>query len=229
VCGDRCARVARPSVIAGAIVDDLAGDLAIAAMPGAIVATAIVDDLARDLATAAMSGTARLTRSARRERAMQPTQADVIAQLEDALESAFPPVTIDRAMIDEPTALWHVYDDYTDLAAFEGKTWRELEPELLYRHPMLLVFAGDDLWRTTLPGYLWYLLHERTLFNALPFQVASQLTRKDDPDSHPRFDRRIAPLSPEQRATIRDVLAFLATVSPLEEAMSRAITTWNNL
>jgi hypothetical protein len=160
---------------------------------------------------------------------MQPIQADVLAQLEGALASAFPPLMIDRAMIDEPTALWHVYDDYADLVAFESKTWRELEPELLYRHPMLLVFAGDALWRTTLPGYLWYLLHERTLFNALPFQVASQLTRKDDPDSHPRFDRRIAPLSPEQRVTIRDVLAFLATVSPLEEAMSRAITTWNNL
>jgi hypothetical protein len=118
-----------------------------------------------------------------------------------------------------------VYDDYAERAAFEGKTWRELAPELLYKHPMLLVFAGDTLWHATLPGYL---LHERTLFNALPFQVASQLTRKDDPDSHPRFDRRIALLSPEQRATIRDALTFLATVSPLEEVMSRALATWNN-
>ena len=153
----------------------------------------------------------------------------MIEKLEDALTSAFPLVTIDRAMIDEPTALWHVYDDYPDLALFEGKTWRELAPDLLYKHPMLLVFAGDALWCATLPGYLWYLLHERTQFNALPFQVASQLTRKDDPDSHPRFDRRIALLSPAQRVTIRDVLAFLATVSPLEEVMSRALITWNNL
>jgi hypothetical protein len=91
---------------------------------------------------------------------------------------------IDRAIIDEPAALWHVYDDYAELAAFEGKTWRELAPELLYKHSMLLVFAGDDLWRATLPGYLWYLIHERTQFNALPFQVASQCPTTNR-ESHP--------------------------------------------
>jgi len=48
---------------------------------------------------------------------------NMIEKFEDALVSAFPPVKIDRAMIDEPTALWHVYDD-SDLAAFEGRTWR---------------------------------------------------------------------------------------------------------
>ncbi|HSJ99604.1 MAG TPA: hypothetical protein VK932_00130 [Kofleriaceae bacterium] len=153
----------------------------------------------------------------------------MIEKLEQALASAFPPITIGRAMIDEPTAVWDFYEDYADLAAFESKTWRGLAPELLYKHSALLVFAGDALWRATLPGYLWYLLHERTLFNDLPFQVASQLTRKDDPESHPRFDRRIAPLSDAQRVAIRDVLALLATVSPLEETMSRALASWNNL
>lgn len=153
----------------------------------------------------------------------------MIEKLEDALSSAFPPVTIDRAMIDEPTAIWDVYEDYADLAAFEGKTWRELAPELLYKHSALLLWAGDAFWRAVLPGYLSYLLHERTLFNDLPFQVASQLTRKQDPDSHPKFDRRVAGLSREQRAVIRDVLTLLATVSPLEEAMSRALASWNNL
>jgi len=152
-----------------------------------------------------------------------------VEQLEAALLAAFPPVVIDRAMIDEPTAVWSVYDDYAELAALEGKTWRDLTPELLYKHSTLPVFAGDALWRATLPGCLWYLLHERTLFNDLPFQLASQLTRKDDPESHPMFDRRIAPLSPVQRAAVRDVLTLLATVSPLEEAMSRALATWNNL
>lgn len=150
-----------------------------------------------------------------------------IEDLEAALESAFPPVVIDRTMIDEPTAHWEVYDDPADLVAFEGKTWRELPAELLYKHSTLPVFAGDALWRATLPGYLWYLLHERTLFNDLPFQVASQLTRKDDPESHPRFDRRTTPLSAEQRAVIREVITLLATVSPLEEAMSLALATWN--
>lgn len=153
----------------------------------------------------------------------------MIEKLEDALMSAFPPVTIDRAMIDEPTAIWDVYEDYADLALFEGKTWRDLTPELLYRHSALLAFAGDALWRAALPGYLRYLLHERTLFNALPWQLAGQLTRKDDPEYHPKFDRRIAPLSPTQRATVRDVLKLLATVSPIEEAMSRALATWNSL
>lgn len=158
---------------------------------------------------------------------MQPDHT--IERLEEGLVSAFPPVTIHRTMIDEPTAIWDVYEDYADLVAFEGKTWRDLSPELLYRHTGLLVWAGDALWRATLPGYLWYLLHERQLFNDLPFQLASQLTRKDDPDSHPKFDRRTAPFSPAQRATIRDVLSLLATVSPLEEVMSRALATWNDL
>jgi hypothetical protein len=36
-------------------------------------------------------------------------------------------------------------------------------------------------------------------------------------------------LTPEQRAVIRDVLTLLATVSPLEDAMSLALATWNNL
>lgn len=153
----------------------------------------------------------------------------MIEKLEDALSSAFPAVTIDRAMIDEPTANWDVYEDYADLAAFEGKTWRELTPEQLYKHSALLLWAGDALWRAILPGYLQYLLHERTLFNDLPFQVASQLTRKADPESHPKFDRRIAGLSREQRTAIRDVLMLLATVSPLEEAMSRALASWNSV
>jgi hypothetical protein len=153
----------------------------------------------------------------------------MIEKLEDALASEFPPVTIDRAMIEEPTAYWDAYEDHTDLVAFEGRTWRDLAPEQLYKHSMLPVFAGDALWRATLPGYLRYLLRERTRLNALPFQVASQLTRKEDPDSRSRFDRRIAPFSPSQRATIRGVLEVLATVSPLEEAMSRALATWDSL
>jgi hypothetical protein len=160
---------------------------------------------------------------------LQPGEDDMIEKLEDALVTSFPPVKIDRAMIDEPTALWHVYDDYSDLAAFEGKTWRELPAELIVRHSTLPIYAGDSLWCAILPGYLWYLLHERKRFNDLPFQLAGQFTRKDDPESHPRFDRRIAAFSPAQRAAIRDVLTLLATVSPMEETMSLALATWNNL
>jgi hypothetical protein len=153
----------------------------------------------------------------------------MIEKLEDALTSAFPLVTIDRAMIDEPTANWDVYEDYADLAAFDGKTWRELSPELLYRHPALPLWAGDALWRAILPGYLWYLLHERQRFNDLPFQLAGELTRGDDPAAHVKFDRRVAGLSAEQRTVIRDVVALLATVRPMEEPMSHALATWNKL
>jgi hypothetical protein len=152
-----------------------------------------------------------------------------IEELAEALVSAFPPVVIDRAMIDDPTANWDVYEDYADLAAFEGKTWRELAPELLYKHSALLLWVGDVLWRAILPGYLWYLLHERTLFNDLPWQVAGELTRSDDPAARLKFDRRTAPLSGEQRAVIRDVVAHLSTVRPMEQPMTRALATWNNV
>jgi hypothetical protein len=153
----------------------------------------------------------------------------MVDKLEQALVSGFPPITIDRALIDETTASWDAYEDHADLVAFEGKTWRSLAPELLKKHSTLPVFAGDGLWRAMLPGYLWYVLHERALFNELPFQLASQLTRKEDPASHPRFDRRISAFSTAQRAVIRDVVALLATVSPLEESMSRALATWDEL
>ncbi len=153
----------------------------------------------------------------------------MIEKLEETLVSAFPPVKIDRAMIDESTALWHVYDDYSDLAAFEGKTWRDLPAELIVRHATLPIYAGDSLWRATLPGYLLYLLHARGQFNEVSSQLALQLTRREDPEYHSKFDRRIAPLSPVQRAAIRDTLAFLTTVPLLEDAMSRALATWNSL
>jgi hypothetical protein len=154
---------------------------------------------------------------------------NMIEKLEDALTSAFPPITIDRTMIDEPTARWDLYDDYAELGAFEDKTWRELPAELIVRHATLPIYAGDSLWRATLPGYLRYLLHEHHRLDEVPFQLARQLTRREDPEYHSRFDRRIEALSPKQRIAIRDVLALLATVSPLEEAISAPLATWNNL
>lgn len=152
-----------------------------------------------------------------------------IEKLEDALVFAFPPVVIDRAMIDEPTALWHVYDEYAEFVAFEGKTWRDLPTELLVRHATLPIYAGDSLWRAVLPGYLWYVLHERRQWNEVPFQLAGQLTRKADPEYHPKFDRRVGPFSQVQRAAIRDVLTFLVTVPLMADAMTKALPTWNNL
>ena len=153
----------------------------------------------------------------------------MIKTLENELVSEFPLITISRAMIDEPTAIWDVYENYADLVAFEGKTWRDLSTELLCRHSALPLWAGDDFWRSTLPGYLWYLLHERKHFNDLPFQLAGALTRSSDPAAQSKFDRRVAPLSTTQRAAVRDVLALLVTVRPMEEPMSRALASWNDL
>lgn len=97
------------------------------------------------------------------------------------------------------------------------------------RHATLPIYAGDSLWRATLPGYLWYLLHARGEWNEVPSQLARQLTRREDPEYHPKFDRRIAPFSPTQRAAIRNVLTLLATVPLMEDTMSPALATWNNL
>lgn len=149
--------------------------------------------------------------------------------LDRALVLAFPPIAIDRAMIDDPTANWSVYDDVADLSAFEGESWITLAPALLVQHSTLPIYAGDALFRATLPAYLQYLLHERTRFNDLPFQLAAQLTRKSAPASHAKFDRRVAPLTQAQREATRGALALLSTVSPMEEAMSLAHATWNLL
>jgi hypothetical protein len=150
----------------------------------------------------------------------------MIEKLEDALASAFPPITIDRAMIDEPSANWSVYDDRADLVAFEGHTWRELPAAVLKRHPTLPIYAGDALFCATLPAFLHYLLRERESFNDLPFQLAGQLTRRTDVDNK-KLDRRLSRLTTAQRAVVGEVLARLATMAPMDEIMGRALTTWN--
>lgn len=150
----------------------------------------------------------------------------MIDGLEAALVAAFPEVTVDRAMIDEPSANWSVYDDSDDLVAFEGRTWRDLPHELIKRHSTLPIYAGDALFCTTLPAFLSYLLHERVSFNDLPFQLAGQLTRRADVDNR-KLDRRLSRLTMAQRAAVGDVLAHLATLAPMDEVMSRAFATWN--
>ncbi len=155
--------------------------------------------------------------------------AKTIDELDAVLTSAFPAVSIDRATIDEPSALWHVYDDSADLTSFDGRTWTELSSELVFRHSTLPIYAGDSLFHSTVPAYLRYLMHERTRFNDLPLQLGAQLTRRDDPETHPKFDRRVALFNPAQRIAVRDVLAHLATVRPMEDTMACALATWNNL
>ncbi len=152
----------------------------------------------------------------------------MIDKLEDTLVSAFPPVTIDRAMLDEPTANWDSYDDddRADLVALEGKTWLDLPAAVLKRHPTLPIYAGDALFCTTLPAFLRYFLHERESFNDLPFQLAGQLTRRTDVDNK-KLDRRLLRLTTAQRAAVGEMLAYLATVAPMDEIMGSALATWN--
>lgn len=153
---------------------------------------------------------------------------DMIEKLESSLERAFPPITIDRAMIDEATANWNAYDedDRADLISLEGMTWRELPAPLVKRHPTLPIYAGDALFCATLPAFFRYLLHERESFNDLPFQLAGQMTRRTDVDNN-KLDRRLSHLTGAQRAVIGEMLAYFATVPPMDEIMGRALATWN--
>ena len=111
-------------------------------------------------------------------------------------------------------------------AVVEGKTWRELPAALLKRHPTLPIYAGDALFCTTLPAFLRYLLHERESFNDLPFQLAGQLTRRADVDNE-KLDRRLSRLTTAQRAAVGKMLAYLATIAPMDEIMGRALATWD--
>lgn len=150
-----------------------------------------------------------------------------VETLERQLVAAFPAAVIDREMIDEPTARWLGYAKYPQLAELEGKTWLDVTEDWLWRNPMLLGFVGDGLWRAVLPAYLRYLLHEHDEWNSLPTHVAGWLTRKGDLIS--RFDRRLALLSAAERAAIHDVVSRLSTRLRMQEAMSRALATWDEL
>lgn len=154
------------------------------------------------------------------------TNMTIANDLDTALTSAFLAVMIDRAMIDEPTANWSVYEDTADLVAFEGKTWRELSPAVLKRHLTLPIYAGDALFCATLPAFLRCLLYERESFNDLPFQLAGQLTRRTDVDNK-KLDRRLSRLATAQRIVVGEVLAYLATIAPMDETMGLALATWN--
>jgi hypothetical protein len=70
------------------------------------------------------------------------------------------------------------------------------------------------------------LLVEREYYTILPFHVASQVTRRDHEWGRKIFDARVGPMTPEQRTTVRSVIAFLATRPPMQEPMSVASRSW---
>lgn len=146
-------------------------------------------------------------------------------ELRAALIAAFPPAPITRAAIETPDARWGGYEERDDLALLEAKAWTELEPELLERHGALLIHAGGALYRAILPAYL-LLLAEREYHTALPFHVASQVTRRDGAIDQEIFDERVGPMTAEQRAVVRRAIALLARRAPMQEAMIVALRNW---
>lgn len=141
------------------------------------------------------------------------------------LIAAFPPTHITRAVIETPDASWAGYDGRDDLALLEGKAWTELEPQILEQHAALLIHAGGALYRAILPAYL-LLLAEDEYHTALPFHVASQVTRSNSPFDQKIFDERVGPMTAEQRAAVRGAIVLLARRTPMQEAMSVALRSW---
>lgn len=154
---------------------------------------------------------------------------DRVDKLVEALIHAFPADVIDAATFDEPTANWLVYDDVADLRGFQGRTWRDLPAETLVRHATLPIYAGDHLFHAIVPAFLRHVLLEVRRLDELPFQLAGQLTRRDEPEHWPKFDRRAALFTATQRAAVRAVLAHLAQRPTLDEPMARAMATWSQL
>jgi uncharacterized protein DUF6714 len=145
-------------------------------------------------------------------------------ELRASLLAAFPAAPLSKELLAEPTN----YEEHHELATLAGTTWRDITTAFLVRHASLLVYASPSQYRALLPAYLLYLV-EHDAFNEVPFQVARQLTRKDDPTDQQIFDRRIAGLDAAQRAVVRRVIEHLATKEPMQEPMSRALASWQQL
>jgi len=148
--------------------------------------------------------------------------------LRAALIAAFPAEPITRDTIDEPLANWDVYEEAGELSMLEGKTWLELDAAVVEHHDVLMPYAGNALFRATLPAYLLYLV-EHPAYNEVPFHVGGQLSRADDPTDLKTIDRRVAPLTAGQRAAVRRVIGYLTTREPMKEVMARALETWDRV
>jgi hypothetical protein len=142
-----------------------------------------------------------------------------------ALIAAFPPAPLTPELIHAPDARWVGYEEREALTEFEGRTWTELPQEVLERHGALLIHAGGEFFARVLPAYL-VLLAEHEIHTALPFHVASQVSRNEHEIRQQIFDERVGPMTAEQRAAVRNAIAFLATRAPMEESMSVALRNW---
>jgi hypothetical protein len=146
-------------------------------------------------------------------------------ELRAALIAAFPPTPITQATIHTPDARWAGYDERDELSRIETTSWLAVAPEVLEHHAALLVHAGAALYRAILPAYL-LLLVENEYSTALPFHVATQLSRKDSSVDRDIFDERVAPMTAEQRDIVRSAIAIIARQPLLHDVMSLAIRSW---
>jgi hypothetical protein len=146
-----------------------------------------------------------------------------------ALGGAFPLLPIDLAMLEDPSSNWDAYDERSELAALVGSTWADLPPQAISRHAPAIIYAGDRLFHELVPAFLAYSLGTTKQLDDVRFQLASQLTRREDVAYHGKFDRRLAYFTIDQRTVVRDTVAHLATRPALAEVMTPAADTCERL
>lgn len=146
-------------------------------------------------------------------------------ELRAALIAAFPPLPITHATIHTADARWASYEERDALPLIEGKSWVELEREILERHAALLVYAGGALYRAILPAYLLVIV-EHEYYTSLPFHVGRQLTYTDSNVDREIFNERVGPMTAEQRDVVRHAIAMFAEQVLLREVGSIALRSW---
>ncbi len=131
-----------------------------------------------------------------------------MSDLQRALLDAFPPRSLERALLGDSTGFWNTYI-YAE--SFEsgcpGKSWDQLTPEFVEFHHGALRWMNERVFAALVPAYLASLLRGDTQ-NELPDSVLRQLTRREEWEDE--FDRRAAQLTEAQRAVIARVLEELA-------------------
>jgi len=132
-------------------------------------------------------------------------------------------------MLEEASGRWWNYKAADALRSHvEGRVWTDLDAPFVEAHASALISAGTATYVALLPAYLVYLL-EHDAYNEVPFFVAGELTRTDDPVDERIFAARLAALGAEQRSIVRKVIELLTMRAPMERAMRAALATWRNL
>jgi hypothetical protein len=158
-------------------------------------------------------------RSAAEERvnnAMQPTKADVLAQI----RAAFPPepIRLEGAPAGDPDG--DAYREYV-----EGKTWEQLDRAYVLPHASQLSFLDARHVAAVLPVYLRSLVEDGTR-TAVPDTLLLVLNRK----SQRRFEELAGALTAAQRAAVVAALEVFGAAESGQpaEAASEALERWKS-